>query len=157
MAVVKSSSSPAAALLLAMLLLFAAASAAVAQQAPPPEEEEEEPGCPADINEIIVDAIKGRQLSAETLAKFDELSTREVFDCVCDNVVDAAGITSASPGPSAAWSRTLLTGSAGTLSQPASATATRHSPTPSNNNITLAGAGAGVHVHAATYLRCMLK
>lgn len=98
MAVVKSSSSPAAALLLAMLLLFAAASAAVAQQAPPPEEEEEEPGCPADINEIIVDAIKGRQLSAETLAKFDELSTREVFDCVCDNVVDAAGITSASPG-----------------------------------------------------------
>lgn len=104
MALFKSSSpAAAAALLLATLLLSAAAWSALAQhqqQAPPPEPEEDddEPGCPVNIDAIIVAALTGKPLPDGSQEAIDELSTRELAGCVCENIVNAAGITSASPG-----------------------------------------------------------
>jgi hypothetical protein len=92
-----SKSSAAAALFLATLLLFAVASALA--QTPPPEEEEEEPGCPpADqLDAVIVRAVQGQPLMVpEPLQEMlDELSTREVGECICDRLVPATGITGA--------------------------------------------------------------
>ncbi|CAL4985057.1 unnamed protein product [Urochloa decumbens] len=95
-------SSAAALLFVVTLLLFTAASA---QAQAPPEPAmappDEDPTCPGSrIDQLIQDALRGREPSSETLEIIKDQQTYLLFVCICSRIVGATGIdiTRVKPG-----------------------------------------------------------